>query len=211
MSVKFIKICGITRLEDAQAAVAAGANALGFVFWPKSPRYIEPAKARGIVATLPPSIHAVGVFVDQAAADVNRIAEEVGLSQVQLHGDETKKYVQEMKRPVIKAVAVGVEESAVLGTWPSEVTVLLDVHDPVRKGGTGKVIDWVVAAEIAKLRPIILAGGLTPENVGEAIARVRPYGIDVSSGVEAQPGIKDHKRLAALFEAVHGSDYATRS
>ena len=209
--VKLVKICGITRLEDAQAAVAAGANALGFVFWPKSPRYVEPARAREIVATLPPAVTPVGVFVDQPAQEVNRIAAEVGLGAVQLHGAEDETYVQMMTRPVVKAVAVDGESAPAVDRWPSNVTVLLDVHDPVKKGGTGRTIDWTAASEIAKRRDIVLAGGLTPENVGDAIARVRPYGIDVSSGVEAKPGIKDHGRIMALFEAVHGSHYATRS
>jgi phosphoribosylanthranilate isomerase len=209
--VRFVKICGITRVEDAQAAVAGGASALGFVFWPKSPRYIDPARARDIVATLPPSVTPIGVFVDQPADEVNAIVAQVGLGAVQLHGSEDEKYVQAMTRPVVKAVAVGGDKPSAVDRWPSDVTVLLDVHDPVKKGGTGRTIDWTAASDIATRRRIVLAGGLTPENVGEAIARVRPYGIDVSSGVEAEPGIKDHGRLKALFEAVHGSHYATRS
>ena len=209
----FVKICGITRLEDAQAAVAAGANALGFVFWPKSPRRVSVETARAIVSTLPPSVTAIGVFVDQPADEVTAIAAEVGLGAVQLHGNESAQYVQSMTRPVVKAVALQKDGDGTSGvdSWPSDVTVLLDVHDPVKKGGTGRTIDWNAASAIAKRRNIILAGGLTPENVGEAIARVRPYGIDVSSGVEEKPGIKDHGRLRALFEAVHGSHYATRS
>jgi phosphoribosylanthranilate isomerase len=206
----FIKICGITRLEDAQAAVTAGANALGFVFWPKSPRYVEPSRARTIVATLAPAITPVGVFVDQPADEVNAIAAAVGLGAVQLHGAEDDVYVRTMTRPVLKAVAVRPGEAPAVDGWPNDVTVLLDVHDPVKKGGTGRTIDWTAAAAIASRRKVILAGGLTPENVGEAIARVRPYGIDVSSGVESAPGVKDHGRIKALFEALHGSHYATR-
>jgi phosphoribosylanthranilate isomerase len=209
--VKFVKICGITRREDAHAAISFGANALGFVFWPKSPRYVEPAEARKIVDIMIPSIVAVGVFVNQPADEVNRIANEVGLRAIQLHGDESNEYVAQMSRDVIKAIPVGVVPVRPVSKWPAPATILLDVHDPVRKGGTGHVIDWVVAHDLARLRPIILAGGLTPENVGDAIERVRPYGIDVSSGVESSPGIKDHRRLKALFEAVHGSHHATRS
>ena len=207
----FVKICGITRLEDAQAAVTAGANALGFVFWPKSPRYVDPARARDIIATLPESVNAVGVFVDQPVEDVNEIAEWVGLGAVQLHGGETEEYVRAMSRPVMKAIAVDGANPPLVDAWPLSVGVLLDVHDPVKKGGTGRTVDWTIAADVAKRRPVVLAGGLTPENVREAIERVQPYGIDVSSGVEAEPGIKDHGRLKALFEAVHGSHYATRS
>jgi len=207
----FVKICGITRLEDARAAVEAGADALGFVFWPKSPRYVAPETARDIVSTLPATVTAIGVFVDQPAAEVNDIAARVGLGAVQLHGDEDEAYVESMSRPVVKAVAVEPDAVPIIGVWPSNVTVLLDVHDPIKKGGTGRTVDWTIAAELAERRDVVLAGGLTPENVGEAIDAVRPYGIDVSSGVESEPGIKDHGRLKALFEAVHGSHYATRS
>jgi phosphoribosylanthranilate isomerase len=209
--VSFVKICGITRLEDAHAAVAAGANALGFVFWPKSPRHVDAQRVRSIVATLPRDVMAIGVFVNQPAGDVNGVAEDVGLGAVQLHGDEGADYVRLISRPVIKAVAVGDANSAGFAAWMDGVRILLDVHDPVKRGGTGRTIDWTMAAEIASRREIVLAGGLTPENVGSAIARVRPYGIDVSSGVEVSPGIKDPERIKALFEAVHGSHYATRS
>ena len=209
--MRFVKICGITRGEDAQAAVSAGANALGFVFWSKSPRRVDVDVARRIVSTLPPSILAVGVFVDQPVEEVNEIGSRVDLGAVQLHGAEDVSYARMMTRPVVKALAVGAGVPPVLTTWPDAVTVLLDVHDPVKKGGTGKTIDWVAAAGIAEQRRVILAGGLTPENVRDAITRVRPWGIDVSSGVEREPGIKDHGRLKALFEAVHGSHYATRS
>ena len=209
--MRFVKICGITRGEDAQAAVSAGANALGFVFWSKSPRRVDVDVARRIVSTLPPSILAVGVFVDQPVEEVNEIGSRVDLGAVQLHGAEDVSYARMMTRPVVKALAVGAGVPPVLTTWPDAVTVLLDVHDPVKKGGTGKTIDWVAAAGIAEQRRVILAGGLAPENVRDAITRVRPWGIDVSSGVEREPGIKDHGRLKALFEAVHGSHYATRS
>jgi len=207
----FVKICGITRLEDAHAAVACGANAIGFVFWPKSPRCIDVELASRIRSTLPPAISAIGVFVDQPIQEVNDIADRVDLSAVQLHGAEDVKYSQSMTRPVVKALAVGGDVAPVMSEWPGDVTVLLDVHDPVRRGGTGKVIDWAVASGLAGQRTIILAGGLTPENVGDAIVRVQPYGIDVSSGVEASPGIKDHGRIKALFEAVYGRHFATRS
>jgi phosphoribosylanthranilate isomerase len=207
----FVKICGITRLEDAQAAVDAGANAVGFVFWPKSPRRVDVERAREIASALPEDVTTVGVFVDQPLHDVNDMARRVGLRAVQLHGSEDSEYVRAMTRPVIKAVAVVGSQAPDVNAWPSNVTVLLDVHDPVKKGGTGKTIDWTVAASVASRRNVLLAGGLTPQNVGDAIARVRPYGIDVSSGVEVEPGIKDHGRIKALFEAVHGDHYAARS
>ena len=209
-----VKICGITRLEDAKAAVDAGATALGFVFWPGSPRAVDPHRARTITASLPPFVTAVGVFADQPAEYVNEVASLAQLGAVQLHGGESADYIATMSRPVVKAVAVrdGLDlDAARIDVWPSRVVVLLDAHDPVRKGGTGRTVDWSVAAAIARRRPIVLAGGLTADNVGDAIARVRPFGIDVSSGVEAAPGIKDHGRIKALFEAVHGSRISARS
>jgi phosphoribosylanthranilate isomerase len=210
----FVKICGITRRDDAEAAVGAGANALGFVFWPGSPRCIDPFRARAITSELPPFVTPVGVFVDQPAEYVNGVAGLAHLGAVQLHGEESAGYARTMNRPVIKAVALhGGAAAAVEGIelWPERVLVLLDVHDPVRRGGTGQTIDWTAAAAVARRRRVVLAGGLTAENVGEAIARVRPFGIDVSSGVEQAPGIKDHGRLKALFEAVHDSGIAARS
>jgi phosphoribosylanthranilate isomerase len=196
-----VKICGITRPEDARAAVEHGADALGFVFWPPSPRFIDPYRARAIVAALPPFVAVVGVFVNQPAAYVNGVASLAKLSAVQLHGDEDAAFAAEMTRPVIKAVSVGSDASGA-NQWSQRVTLLFDAHDPVRRGGTGTTGNWSGAAQLAKERRVLLAGGLTPENVVEAIARVRPFGIDVSTGVERSPGVKDHGRLQALFEAV---------
>ncbi len=196
-----IKICGITRAEDARAAVEAGASAIGFIFWEKSPRFVDPDRARAIAATLPPFVTPVGVFVNDGRARINEIAAWVGLGAVQLHGDEQPEDLAAITRPVIKALSRldGREDE-----WPAQVTLLVDGHDPVRRGGTGEKADWTAAAALAKRRRVVLAGGLTAENVAEAIRQVRPFGIDVSSGVEAAPGIKDHQRLAALFKAVHG-------
>ena len=204
-----VKICGITRAEDAEAAVDAGAGAIGFVFWPGSPRFIDPYRARAIAATLPPFVTTVGVFVNQPIDYVTGVAGLVRLSAVQLHGDETIEYAAALSRPIVKAMSLGDQR---VSAWPTETTVLLDVHDPVRRGGTGRTIDWTAAAAVAERRRILLAGGLTPDNVAEAVARVRPFGIDVSSGVERAPGIKDHERLRALFEALHDIRHiATRS
>ena len=198
-----IKICGITRLADAEAAVEQGAHALGSVFWANSPRFIDPYRARAIASALPPFVTTVGVFVNQRSEYVNGVATLVGLAAIQLHGDESPSYVPAMTRPVIKAIAWGpASEVDGVAAWPLRVTLLLDSHDPVGRGGTGRTIDWASASTVAAARRVVLAGGLTPENVGEAIARVKPFGIDVSSGVETSPGIKDHGRLKALFEAV---------
>ena len=205
-----IKICGITRVDDAAAAVEAGAAAIGFIFWPGSPRFVDPYRARAIAATLPPFVTPVGVFVNQPIDYVRGVASLVRLGALQLHGDETPEYASALSTPIMKAVTVGGGEP--VDRWPSRTTLLLDVHDPVRRGGTGRTIDWGAAAEIAAARRVLLAGGLTPDNAADAVARVRPYGIDVSSGVERAPGIKDHQRLRALFEALHGSrDIAARS
>ena len=204
----FVKICGITRKEDAIAAVDAGARALGFVFWPESPRFLDPYRARAIVATLPPFVTAVGLFVNQPAEYVTGVASLVRLGAVQLHGDESIAFADAIRTPLIKALTLGDRIDA----WPERATVLLDAHDPVQRGGTGRTIDWTAAAAVAASRPILLAGGLTPENVAEAVARVRPFGIDVSSGVERSPGIKDHDKIKALFEALHAtSDVTARS
>lgn len=198
-----VKICGITQLEDAEAAVGWGANAIGFVFWPKSPRFIDPYRARSIAAALPPFVTTVGVFVNQPAEYVNGVAALVRLGAIQLHGDEDPSYADAIVRPVVKAIAIdAATPDAIVDTWTARVALLVDVHDPVRRGGTGQRVDWTRAAAIAARRPVLLAGGLTPDNVAEAVRRVQPFGIDVSSGVERLPGIKDHARLRALFEAL---------
>jgi len=200
----FVKVCGVTRLDDAYAAVEAGASAVGFVFWPHSPRFVDPYRARAIAARLPPFVTAVGLFVNQPVGYVNGVASLVRLGAVQLHGDETPEFAASIAAPVIKALAV---ERA--GGWPAGTTLLLDAHDPVKRGGTGRVIDWSAAAAVAARRRVLLAGGLTPENIADAIARVRPFGVDVSSGVERAPGIKDPARIRALFEAIDGTSHVT--
>ena len=196
-----VKVCGITDVKDALMAVQFGASAIGMLFWPKSPRAIDRATAREIVRALPPFVEAVGVFVNQPDADA--IAGEVGLHAVQLHGDEPAGHYARYVHRVIKAVPVGLNggrEQARL--VPPDVHVLLDAHDPVRRGGTGATIDWSLAAAIAAERPIILSGGLNASNVADAIRAVKPAAIDVSSGVEKSPGLKDRERLRAFFEAV---------
>jgi phosphoribosylanthranilate isomerase len=197
-----VKICGITRREDAEAAVTAGASAIGFIFWPGSPRFVDPFRAGEIARALPPFVSVVGVFVNQSEAHINGVASVARLSVVQLHGDETPADAARVNRPVLKAVPVGAPGDE---AWPASVTLLVDAQDPVRRGGTGRTIDWPAAARLAARRRVVLAGGLTPENVADAIRTVRPFGIDVSSGVESAPGIKDHARLRALLETVRAS------
>jgi len=199
----FVKICGIRKLADAEAAVDYGASAIGFVFWRDSPRFIDPYRARIIARAMPPFVTPVGVFVNQPAVEVNAVAALVGLGAVQLHGDETIAYASGIRRPVVKALPC--DDSVCDGeaeAWPARMTLLLDVSDPARRGGTGRTVNWATAATISARRRILLAGGLRAENVAEAITLVRPFGIDVSSGVESAPGVKDRGRLRALFEAI---------
>ena len=189
-----VKICGITRLTDARHAVACGVDALGFVFWPESPRYITPERAVDIIATLPAHVTAVGVFVNESVDGIRVIVERTGIGAVQLHGDETPDYALALGWPVWRAFTVERAE-AMSSAWPPQTTVLVDAADPVRRGGTGVKVDWGRAAGIARAHPIVLAGGLTPENVVEAIETVRPYGVDVSSGVEDSPGVKNVDKI----------------
>ena len=206
-----IKICGITRFEDAELAARLGAASVGFVFWPRSPRFVEAAVAAEILGALPPHVTGVGVFVDQPVEEVNAIADQVGLGAVQLHGSEPESVCARCTRRVIKALrlSAGSTADAVDTVWP-DATVLVDVFDPVRMGGTGRQVDWTVAAQIARRRRTILSGGLRADNVSEAVRQVAPYGLDVSSGVESQPGIKAPDRMAALFAAVRGTVSARR-
>jgi phosphoribosylanthranilate isomerase len=197
----FAKICGITRIEDARHAVDHGATALGFVFWPQSARVVRAEQARAIIATLPPSIAAVGVFVNESLDGIRRTAAAAGLTAVQLHGDEPPSLARALEWPVIRSVTLSDAEQ-LLREWPDSTTLLLDAADPVRRGGTGITVDWTAAAAIARSRRTVLAGGLTPENVAGAIAIARPFGVDVSSGVESSPGIKDPDKVAAFLAAV---------
>ena len=200
-----VKICGIRRTEDALLAAELGAWAVGFVFWPGSSRFIDPYHARKISVALPPWLVPVGVFVDQPTDYVSAVAGLVRLGAVQLHGNETPDMIERLRHRVIKSVPVGgdFDESAV-DRVPARAGVLLDAHDPERHGGTGTTVDWTRAAAAARRRQVLLAGGLRPENVRRAIDTVRPFGIDVSSGVESSPGVKDPARLRALFAALEG-------
>jgi phosphoribosylanthranilate isomerase len=208
-----VKICGITRQEDADAAVEAGALAIGFVFWPGSPRFIDPYRARAIARALPPFVTAVGVFVNQALDYVNAVGALLPLGAVQLHGDEAPAFAARARCHVLKAVVLGPSREPSIDDgrrqtfdqWPAQVTLLADVDDPVRRGGTGRTVDWSAAAELAARRRLILAGGLNPDNVASAVTDVRPFAIDVSSGVERSPGVKDPARIRALFEALRGA------
>jgi len=206
MAAPRVKVCGICRAEDATRAIDLGASAIGFVFWPDSPRFIEPARARDIATSLPTHITAVGVFVNQPAAYVIDVAKLVPLAAVQLHGADSIDDFAGVNEPLIKAVPVTDPfDPSTIDGLPSFVTVLLDAHDPVRRGGTGRTIDWTIAAGVAARRKTILSGGLNAANVGEAISRVRPYMVDVSSGVESVPGRKDPDKLRRFFAVINAA------
>jgi len=200
-----VKICGIRRREDALLATELGASAVGFVFWPDSPRFIDPYRAREIVRVLPPFVTTVGVFVDQPDDYVNDVAGLLNLGAIQLHGREPVPSYARSSHRVIKAVPVadGFDPATALAALPAHVTVLLDAHDPLQRGGTGRTIDWTQAAAAARTRRVILSGGLNAGNVSEAARTVRPYALDVSSGVESSPGVKDADKLRAFFQAVN--------
>jgi phosphoribosylanthranilate isomerase len=196
----FAKICGITKLEDARYAVRHGATALGFVLWARSPRYIDPQRAAEIVSELSDDVTTVGVFVNQPIEEIQRLSQLARIRSIQLHGDEPVAYARAFGKPVWRAASLEAVNGA-LRDWPADLLMLLDAHDPVLRGGTGRAVDWSRAAQIAASRRVILAGGLTPENVGEAIAAVRPFGVDVSSGVESSPGVKDSDKVARFLES----------
>jgi len=203
-----VKICGLTRLEDAQRAVDLGAAALGFNFYPLSPRHIEPRAARAIVCQLPPFVTVVGVFANETdAGHVISVARQTGATAVQIHGPAFPALHELLSVfPLVVAVAVG------QGFKPEELdkikpsAYLLDSYDPVRLGGTGRAFDWNAACAAKQYGRIILAGGLTPANVAQAVREVRPFAVDVASGVESAPGIKDPAKLQAFFAAVAEAD-----
>jgi phosphoribosylanthranilate isomerase len=194
----FAKVCGITRLTDALHAVQEGATALGFVFWPHSPRYVTPERAAEIVSELPSTIVTAGVFVNEPVDSIREVVAKARVTTVQLHGDEPPGYAEGLGWPIIRSVSVD-EAAAVCPTWPTETMFLVDSVDPVRRGGTGGRVDWRRAAGVARDWRVVLAGGLTPENVAHAITTVRPYGVDVSSGVEQSPGVKDFNKVARFL------------
>lgn len=199
-----VKICGITSYEDARAAVDAGADALGFVFFDKSPRYVNPMTVANIIAKIPPFIQTVGLFVNEEIEQVNWTADYCGLDLVQLHGDETPEDCLEVKRRVIKAFRM----KNIVSIEPLEKYqvsgYLLDAWCPDCYGGTGKTFNWEMAAVASKYGRIILAGGLSADNVAQALQAVQPYAVDVSSGVESAPGKKDADKVKAFIKAAKG-------
>lgn len=197
-----VKICGNVTLKDTMAAVEAGADAVGFVFYARSPRVVSPKAVAAIVSHLPPFVTPVGLFVNEKPEVVRRIASDCGIRLVQLHGEESPQYCAELKLPVLKGIRVRTREDVANLSAYRVDAILLDAYVEGIAGGTGTTFDWSLAVEAKAWGPIVLAGGLTPDNVGEAISRVRPYGVDVSSGVESSPGAKDHAKVKAFVEAV---------
>lgn len=200
-----VKICGITNEDDARVAVEAGADALGFILYRKSPRFVEAEAVKRIIDGLPPFVAAVGVFVNEDAAAVRRIMDECGLTLAQLHGDESATYCEGLGRPSMKALRLKDRGTFLaLAEFQGRANVrafVLDAFSDQAYGGTGQTVDWTLAAEAARASRVLLAGGLTPDNVAEAIRQVRPYGVDVSSGVEVRPGKKDHVKVRTFIEA----------
>ena len=204
-----VKICGITNLEDALAAVAAGADMLGFNFYRRSPRYVESDTARQIIEELPQDVVSVGVFVNQPPAEVESIAGETGIQILQLHGDESPEYCAALKATgcqVMKAFNSGENFNArFVGDYQVDL-VMLDAAAGGIRGGTGQLSDWSQARQARELFPrMFLAGGLSPENVSAAITAVQPFGVDACSSLELGPGKKDHARVAAFVAAVHAA------
>ncbi|WP_325985776.1 phosphoribosylanthranilate isomerase [Pseudomonas protegens] len=201
------KICGITRIEDALAAVAAGADAIGLVFYAKSPRAVNVQRARAIIAALPPFVTSVGLFVNASRCELGEILDAVPLDLLQFHGDESAADCEGYHRPYIKALRVkaGDDIAAACLAYPRASGILLDTYVEGVPGGTGEAFDWSLVPQ-GLSKPIILAGGLTPDNVSAAIARVRPYAVDVSGGVEQGKGIKDPAKIQAFMQAVRRSN-----
>ncbi len=197
-----VKICGITTLEDALAAADAGVDALGFNFYKKSPRYIEPAKAAEIIGQLPPLLIPVGIFVNEREERIREIQHITCLQAIQLHGDESPEFCQRFGNRVIKAFQVKDKESLEAMAHYRVGAFLLDSYKDGLRGGTGTTFDWHLAVVAKTFGRIILAGGLTEENVAEAVKLVQPYGVDVAGGVEKEKGIKDHAKMRRFIAAV---------
>lgn len=205
--VTAVKICGITRLEDAFAAVRAGAHAIGLVFYPPSPRYVTPAVAAAILRRLPPFITTVGLFVDAAAGEVQATIAQAPVQLLQFHGAETPDYCRQFARPYMKAVRMGpgVDLLQYARDYHDAKALLLDAYVEGLHGGSGVAFDWSRVPEGLPV-PVILSGGLTADNVAEAVRRVRPCAVDVSSGVESAKGVKDAARIAAFIAGVRNAD-----
>jgi phosphoribosylanthranilate isomerase len=202
-----VKICGLTRLDDALLAARLGARALGFVFYQRSPRHVTPAQAAAIVHRLPPFVTAVGLFVNADAAEVRRVLSETPLDLLQFHGEESPAYCRQFEKPFIKALRVrpGVDLLQYAHQFEGACGLLLDAFVEGKHGGTGASFDWDLIPPGLPM-PVVLSGGLNAGNVATAIRRVRPWAVDTSSGVESAPGIKDAQKLSDFFQGVSDAD-----
>jgi phosphoribosylanthranilate isomerase len=201
-----IKICGITNAADARLCVECGVDALGFIFVERTPRYVTPDAAAGIVATLPPFVTPVGVFWDHAPGHVKAVAEQCGLGALQFHGEEPPEELQDYRLPLIKTLKVASAADLTRMAGYRVAAFLLDSPSRWSEGEARPPIPWDVAAEAARRHPVLLSAGLTPDNVAEAVRRVQPYGVDVNSGVEASPGRKDEARVRRFVTAARAAE-----
>ncbi len=202
-----IKICGITSYDDACVAVEAGADAVGFILVNGTPRYMTPEAVAAIIDRLPPFIATVGIFIDRTPEDIDQIVRACGLSLVQLHGNESPAQCRSLRVPFVKAIRVqGEHDLKSMQDYPQARAFLLDTYVADRPGGTGKTFPWEIAAKAAQQARVILSGGLTPDNVASAVAQVRPYAVDVCSGVEERPGRKDHRKVREFIERTRYAD-----
>lgn len=202
-----IKICGITRVDDALLAAQLGADAIGFVFYAKSPRYVTPLQAQAIMAQIPAFVTTVGLFVDPSLDEIMQVLTQAPVDLLQFHGHEAQELCAKCTRPYIKTLKVtpDLDINAKIASYPDARAILLDSHHPQQAGGTGVVFDWTLIPENLQ-KPIILAGGLNTANVAQAIYHLKPYAVDVSSGVEAKPGIKDPEKLRLFIKEVCDAD-----
>lgn len=203
MSYLRVKVCGITREEDALRAAQHGADAVGFILWPDSPRFVSIERAAAIARVLPPFVWKVGVFVNATPDEVEQAATLAKLDVAQLHGDEDVERYRHLAVRVIKSVGLsGPDDAQEAIALPADVMPLIDAVDRERRGGTGRLAAWDLAAEVARVRPILLAGGLNAENIIDAVEKVHPWGVDVSSSLEDAPGVKNAGKVAVFFSAV---------
>ena len=204
-----VKICGFTRPEDARAAALLGVDAIGLVFYPPSPRHVGIKQALAIAAALPPFVSVVGLFVDEDPARVREVLDQVRIDLLQFHGDESPAYCESFARSYMKAIRMGpgTDLPRLASEYRSAAGLLLDADDHQAKGGTGTRFDWAMVPAACPL-PVILAGGLKPDNAAEALRQVRPFGLDVSSGVEAAKGVKDKDKMAAFLKEVQDFDHS---
>ena len=202
-----IKICGMTNQEDALFAASSGVDALGFIFYEKTPRFVTPEKAKGIIAALPGEVARIGVFVNHSYDEIERIRTFCNLDMIQLHGDESPEFCRRFPSSmVVRSFALRTEDDLrLLDDYPG-TPILADSYAPGLRGGTGRIVDWNLARRVMKTHPLILSGGLSPDNISEALAAVSPDAVDINSGVETAPGKKDPEKIRAIVDLIRRSE-----